>query len=286
MAVTLTKGAAASSTSPISGYLIQQPPFDPRIRSLSRPFQSGSATGASTNIQRGYMAWDPQIPWPKPYSANQSWAGAPKVLFLFNPSTVEASYQISDATAQSALIYPITQVQPILRVPLQQQVGFTIMFDRTYEMNTGGTANVSMKQFGVELDILAMKQFTGMFTDVYPGNNPLLDANGNPVPGNPTNVNPTKLNANGINQGIMQLALSYVYFAAPTNGLRYYGYCDSWDVSYTHFAQNMVPMRAVVDISFTLLPPPGVAGPPTGAATTATNQLTGTGSPPGHFIIP
>jgi len=264
-----SKGAQASPTTPF-----QQDPFDPRIRILSSPF----APGTTTPIQRGHMAWDPNIRWPAPYgSAKQTWAGAPKILFLFNPSTIAASYQISDATAQSALIYPATSgVQPILRVPLQQQVSFTIMFDRTYELNDPGSRS-EMIQFGVELDILAVKQFTGMFATVF------NDSNGNNDPlatltGATQKASTTSINApgtgGGIQQGVQQMTFSYVYFGAPGQALQYYGYIDSWDVQYTHFAQDMVPMRAVVDISFTLLPPPSARAPDPGAATTAAQQAT------------
>lgn len=260
--------------------LLQQPAFDPRIRKLAQPFGTGT-----TPLQRGHMSWDPNTPWPQPYgngngAGGQTWDAAPKILFLFNPSTVAASYEISDATAQSALIYPVSSVQPQLRVPLQQQISFTIMFDRTYEMfsaatnpNTGptkGTADLhseAMQDWGVELDILAVKQFTGMFTDVYQGNNPIASSDGSSSADAP-NVN-HPFDPLGVNQGVMQLSLAYVYFGTPASGLRYYGYIDSWDVQYTHFTQQMVPMRCVVDISFTLLPPPVPAGPDAGAATAA-----------------
>lgn len=266
------------TTKQIPYVLLQQPTFDPRIRRLAQPFGTGT-----TPLQRGHMAWDPNVPWPQPYSQHQNWAGAPKILFLYNPSTVAASYEISDATAQSALIYPVTSVSPILRVPLQQQISFTIMFDRTYELFSAATnqstSNAAasdpnskiMQQYGVELDILCVKQFTGMFTQVYAGNNPLASSDGSSSTTDTQNVN-QGFSINGINQGVMQLAISYIYFGDPQSGLRFYGYIDSWDVQYTHFTQGMVPMRAVVDISFTLLPQPQKNQTPDGAAATAQDQ--------------
>jgi len=261
-----------------ASYLIQQPPFATRIRTLYAPFSNGG----SASIQRGWMEWDSNIAWPKPYSSNPSQAGAPKVLFLYNPSTIQASYQITDSTATAALIYPVTAVQPILRVPLQQQVGFTIMFDRTYELTNN--PNEQMSTLGVELDVLAMKQFTGMFASLYTndgGNDPVLDSAGNPIAGGAT-INPV-YNSTGINQGIMQLTLAYVFFANGVSGLSYYGYVDSWDVSYTHFTQDMVPVRAVVDVSFTLLPPPSQAIPG-GVGTTAATQYAAYTVTPGGLV--
>ena len=43
----------------------------------------------------------------------------------------------------------------------------------------------------------------------------------------------------------------YVYFSA--NVLRYFGYISSLDIEYTHFTQNMVPNRATVGVSLTLM---------------------------------
>lgn len=259
----------------------QQPPFDPRIRILAQPFGTGT-----TPLQRGHMSWDPAVPWPAPYgngsgASSQTWADAAKVFFLFNPSVVAASYQLSDATAQSALIYPATSVQPILRVPLQQQISFTIMFDRTYEMMSAAAATTSkvdptgqtMQNLGVELDILALKQFTGMFATVYSGNDPLASPSGSTSSADTSSVNSAG-SGPGVQQGVMQMTFSYVYFGVPQKGLQYYGYIDSWDVQYTHFTQSMTPMRAVVDISFTLLPPPSAKSQlDKNAATNAAGQL-------------
>src|ERR1700729_2007827 len=85
-----TTATPQPKTPPNAPALIQ-PPFDARIRRLAAPMAGGNA---ATPIQRGYMSWDPSIIWPPPYNnsslnggtataASQTWAGAPKVLFLF-----------------------------------------------------------------------------------------------------------------------------------------------------------------------------------------------------------
>ena len=77
------------------------------------------------------------------------------------------------------------------------------------------------------------------------------------------------------------MALAYIFFGAPGASLVYYGYVSYWDVTYTHFAQNMVPMRAVVDVSFTLLPLPTSSAAVTAtkaAGATAAGQNGGTAS--------
>jgi hypothetical protein len=167
-----------------------QPGFDSRIQSLTKPFAANSNVtgsgpsgnngsqniGGGNNIQRGFMQWDVSNGWPAGYGDAKGTGAAvsgskPAVVnFLFNPSTVSASYQMTDSTAQTALMYPLStsgQAQPL--VPIQQQVSFSLMFDRTYELNSS-SSNADMKDFGVWLDVAAMMQFTGMFAAIYQGN--------------------------------------------------------------------------------------------------------------------
>jgi hypothetical protein len=56
-------------------------------------------------------------------------------------------------------------------------------------------------------------------------------------------------------QGIIQLIPAYVFFGDSKN-LQYYGYISEWDVTITHWTQFMVPMRCVINISWTMLPSP------------------------------
>ena len=66
---------------------------------------------------------------------------------------------------------------------------------------------------------------------------------------------------------------AYLYLGQRNTNLNYYGYISEWDVTYTHWTQWMVPMRCVIDISFTMLPPP----PP---KTKSTTGSTGAGFAP------
>ena len=274
--IVIAKGVPPRSTAPAKAgggkntAAIQQPAFDSRIQfSLPAPFGSGA-----TQLQRGFIMWDPNL------MAHQG--GTAYINFLYNPSTVSASYSISNSTATAALIFPTTQggpaAAPVQRVPLQQQIGFTIMFDRTYEM-VYGTGGDTVQKLGCEVDVLMMKQLTGMFLQTYKGNNPYIDpTSGNTVGGiGPGATGPTAnvnaFSATGVSQGVMQMTFCYVYFGDPKQGLRYYGYIDSWDVSYTHFNNHMIPVRCVVDVSFSLLPPPVNNTPPAAAALTAAQQL-------------
>jgi hypothetical protein len=296
------KTGQPTTTTTNAGYLWQQPPFDNRIHTIynplgfasgtsnpnfSTPLGFGNPSGATfptaAVIQRGFMSWDPNNQWSPPYSKNNNWAGAPKVLFLYNPSTVEASYSIDNIGAQASLMYPVATSNTNLVLPLQQTVGFTIMFDRTYEMNTA-SSSPQMQALGCEVDVLAMKQFTGMFSSVGSANVQSGDpASGNPFLGTGTaapNTIPTlnaalntaNPNSGAVLQGVMCYQPSYVFFGAPQASICYYGVVSSWDVQYTHFAQNMVPMRCVIDVSYTLLPPPTTSVAKDASATSAKQQ--------------
>jgi hypothetical protein len=278
-------------------HIIQQPAFDKRIYDLSLPMGQGSS------IYRGVMFWDPAVAWAPPIggstggTAGQTAANAPAVWFLYNPSTIAASYALDSASGQANLLYPVATVSANLIVPLQQTVSFTIMFDRTYEVNTPTIPNGLLQLYGVDIDILALKQFTGMFSSIVStagstspdtttgiSANPFgLGAGANLTSTPDNNTNTTTINqilsGNYINQGVMTVALSYIYFSGPNGGgigLKYYGYVSGWDVQYTHFSELMVPMRAVVDITFTLLPPANTGSSPGAAPGGATTPAGGT----------
>jgi hypothetical protein len=276
-----------------------QPAFSQALtHTLSKPFGydgGANAAGASTDygIRRGFMVWDKTVPPPSGYSTKDP--NYPAVFkFLFNPSTISTSYQVASGAAQAALNYGTTQgLSSSLLLPLQQQTSFSLMFDRTYELNNQ-KATSDILNFGVDVDIAALRQFTGMYAGIYSQG---ANSNANYIPFSasntetsssgtaPTNLNQTSANVPGplggnLAQGVMQVTLGYCYFSGPTSsavggkgyGITYYGYIDSWSVEYTHFTNNMIPMRAVVDISFTFLPPPTKAADTAGAATIAAAQ--------------
>ena len=201
---------------------VKQPPFEPEIVStLHWPLMA-----KKERLRRGYMIWDKsQMP--------PGYGTAAQVNFLYNPSEVSASYTMQyAASATQQFRNPGDSAN--LVVPMQQTVNFTLLFDRTYAFwdNIGG----DLAEFGVDVDVNAMKQFTGMFVN----NDQQANATGQ---------------AAGLMQGVMGRVNSYLHFAQGRQGLSYYGFVDSWDVTYTHFSNNMIPMRCSLDVSFTLLPP-------------------------------
>lgn len=228
---------------------IVQPPFDPRIQTLKFPF-GGNEFGT---LQRGYMTWD-QTQLLTGYSS------AAKLNFLFNPSTVTASYSlVPDTSVQAAMMFPTAYDKTDLRVPLSQTVEWSLLFDRTFELwghynqgtsagTTASTAdNNNPSVVGVMVDINAMQQFTGMYANFYSGTSASTgNAASDAISGSLYNQ-----------QGIMQPVYSYVWFGS--SALFYYGYVSEWDVTITHWTQYMVPMRCVINITFTMMPTPSGA---------------------------
>jgi hypothetical protein len=222
-------GASASNTASSTAVTIQ-PAFDKRITTLAFPL---TGTGAGT-IERGYMVWDQPIP---------GYSGKAMVNYLYNPSTVSADYNIADPSVQAAMNFPIASDTAQLAIPLQQTANWTLMFDRTYEVNAGGvfttggtvdnssTADAGSPQvIGVQADVLALMQFTGMLTNYSYGTAP-------------SSVQGTDSSTNfSIYQGIMQLVPAYFYFGNASLA--------------SNVAYN-VPYRCVVAIYVTMLPPPG-----------------------------
>lgn len=230
----------ASSSAPVT-----QPPFDPRIQTLAFPL-GGNQYGS---LQRGYMVWDNT-------QLLTGYSAAAQMNFLFNPSTVTASYSlIPDTSVQAAMMFPTAYNNTDLRVPLSQTVEWSLLFDRTFELwgnyNSGTQQGVTPSAadnnnpsvVGVMVDINAMQQFTGMYANFYSGQQGAATAAGSSISGSLYNQ-----------QGIMMPVYSYVWFGSAA--LFYYGYVSEWDVTITHWTQYMVPMRCVINVSFTMMPTP------------------------------
>jgi hypothetical protein len=233
-----------------------QPKFDPRIMGVAAPMGSGG----NIQLTRGFMVWDKTHP-DVGYGTNRA-----RVNFLYNPTTVEATYTMAtNASVTAALMFtqPGLAANPIM--PMSQNVSFSLLFDRTFELwdsyaDSGFPKNPGAKDPGVPMnspindpgvrgvlvDVMALQQYVGQL------NQQTRDANS---AGYTADISSSTPGATYKMQGIQEMLLGWVYFGG-VYGAFYYGYIDSWDVTYTHWTQFMVPMRAAVDISFTLLPLP------------------------------
>lgn len=222
--------------------LYTQPPFSDQLSTLAYPLTNGPAAGAT--LQTGYMVWAP------PYIPG--YGSTAVIQYLYNPSTVSSDYNIADATAQAALNFPNPGDSANLAIPLSQTATWSLMFDRTFEVwgayNTDGLPSGSSSStdpavIGVQADVLAFMQFTGM------------QSNYSSTTTNGTAGTVASLSAS---TGIMQLVPCWAVFGNSnvTNGLLYYGYINEWSVQYTHWTQYNVPFRAVISVNFTMLPNP------------------------------
>jgi hypothetical protein len=227
-----------------------QPPFSSQLSTLAFPLTNGAS--ASGTLQKGYMIWSaPYIPG----------YGQPAVInYLYNPSTVSSDYNIADASAQASLNFPNPGDSAILAIPLSQTAQWTLMFDRTFEVWNSYDANgqpsadstsTDASVIGVQADVLAFMQFTGMMAAYDYGT-----ATGQGGLAASQNLS--------INSGIMQLVPAFAVFgsSAITNGLSYYGYINEWSVQYTNWTQFNVPYRAVISVNWTMLPLPTGTAPP------------------------
>jgi hypothetical protein len=232
----------------------KQPKFDAELSTNLR----WPLTDNKDNLRRGYMVWDTQPHPPRGYTAKDAQSAV--VQFLYNPSEISASYSIQFYGA--AIQFPNVNDTATLRTGLSQTVNFTLLFDRTYAFwdNKGG----DLAEIGVDVDVRQLKQFTGMFIQ---SQNQAQATGGK--------------NA-ALSQGIMGRIDSYVVFSGSIkHGLIYYGFISSWDVTYTHFSNKMIPMRCSVDVSFTLLPPPTQANNKPGSVPTPVTTVGGRGGPTG-----
>lgn len=245
---------------------VKQPKFDPRIYGLTYPL-TGTSQGT---LKRGFMIWESPV---------SGYTDRAVVHFLYNPASVSASYTMGDANVQGSLLFPNPNDNADLRVPLYQSSSWAILFDRTYELwgqyNPSGSPDQQIGEnsnnpavVGCLADIMQMRQFTGMSV----GYNPNSTGSKNQQrPPQDTFV---------AGQGILNLITSYVFFGDKSN-LSFYGYVSEWDFTVTHFTQNMVPMRCIVNITFTMLPPKRHQTSP-GSGTGSTNWST----PPGDVHAP
>ena len=244
---------------------LTQPPFDKRLTTLAFPLTGGAG---GQYLQAGYMIWDKPIP---------GYSQRAVIRYLYNPSTISSDFNIADASAQAALNFPNPGDTADLAIPLSQTAQWSLMFDRTFELwqsyessglPVSGNNSTGADTLGVQADVAAFMQFTGMLTNYSAGTAG--------VSGSITK-----------DQGIMQLVPSWAFFGNSNvaNGLNYYGYINEWSVQYTHFTQFNVPMRCVISVNWTMLPNPGTAPPSVpGLQAPGTGvQPTPTGTTPSSF---
>jgi hypothetical protein len=246
--------------------LVVQPKFAEQLQNLPSPL------GVQLPVKRGYMIWSDT-------GGNLGYAGGPLsdgrdvINFLYNPSTVTTDYNVGNASLQAAMMYTVPGDNGNLLSPLlQQTVSWQLFFDRTFELNYGTNSSAinDPAVIGVQADIYQFMQFTGVLATL--GLQQAQQVQSAGVSGTSLGSANDDTAQAATTGGIMMMIPCWVYFgdafqqmnqnASNTNfnaigsQMAFYGYISEWTVNYTHFTVNMVPIRASVTVTFTMLPNP------------------------------
>ncbi len=208
------------------GYnIVENPKFDPRILNLPmRQVSQGYGGTKDSTLYRGAMV-------ARTERDNFKY----KVNFLYNPSTITESRSI-DLNNQVLPDYArVPGDTGDYQTALNTTVSFALLFDRTFEMWDSKYQTTDVGTFGCSVDTNAFFNLCGINTK-------------QEVPG----IRGGKAQ-NMVVQGPMAAVPMDLYFGyGSPGGLHYFGIVTSLGVTYTHFSQQMVPVRCAVDIGFTV----------------------------------
>lgn len=196
----------------LNGYV--NPPADPRLNSIIKKMGSPLRQGI---IQQTNDAFVP--PQRYPYACR----------FLFNPTTISVNYGGPDENILDPSKLTPEESAALASVPGKTTLGFSLFFDRTYEVAYGPSATLprNLRNIGVYADIGALENVVGARFNF--GDDPK------------TVIQP------------MGLRPAYIIFGGGSDnvGLSFIGAITSMDVTYTTFSERMVPIRAAVNIGVT-----------------------------------
>lgn len=222
---------AGQEYTPLSGQpgygVIENPAFDSRI--LNIPFRQVSSSGGGSKdstLYRGAII-----------TADTVNSKKYKVNFLYNPSTIAETRNL-DMNNQMLPDYARNPNDTgDYNTMLNTTIGFSLLFDRTYELWDSKYNGTDVGTYGVQVDTNAFYNLCGI-------NIPQK------VPGVHGGKAYTK-----VVQGPMTMTPVDLYFGyGSPGGLHYFGIISSLNITYSHFSQQMVPMRCGIDIGFNLFP--------------------------------
>lgn len=185
------------------------PPFEPNMNPIL-------INNVGSAIERGFILSNSS-----PDGAGNAWDG---IRFLYNPSTISISYMINgDPIPTGDTIVGRTDGHPIT-----QGIGtlqFSLLFDRTYEMWNPNRYSDDRRR-GVGADIDAFRQLVGVL-----------------LPPKKKGVISSSIAKS--DDSVMVPRMSYFVFSTKET-TPYFGFITDLPIQYTHWTQNMVPVRAVV----------------------------------------
>lgn len=213
------------------------PPFHPNILSVGGAnravnptlFTDSNSQGAS--LHRGMLVGGAGVTGTS--TGNTQY----RVNFLYNPATIGESRAV-DINSDMLPAYNRNPDDPGNYVSaLNTTITFSLLFDRTFELWDSQYNGTIAGIYGVRSDIEAFYNLLNI-------NQPQVSASGL--------FSNKKLN---VVQGAMTFSPCNLYFSNTARGaLAYFGYVTEIDVTYSHFAANMVPARCAVDVTFACLP--------------------------------
>lgn len=163
--------------------------------------------------------------------------------FMFNPAVINVTYNVATGVLPPNQL-TTDQVAAAGIYPGATSIGFSLFFDRTYEVAYGpGQRNpTDLRKIGVYHDIHSLENVVGVSNKGSYTGDQIVGADGKPT-GKPEDL-----------LGNMLMIPVYVIFGGGAGvGLAYVGFLTSMNVTYTLFSQNMVPTRATVDLQMTQL---------------------------------
>jgi hypothetical protein len=215
------------------------PKVDPRLNSIlakrDSPLQLGMIQQTDDVIQPGSGS-----PQKYPYACR----------FMFNPNVITVSYQVAEGVTPPSQL-TADQLAATAIYPGQTSIGFSLLFDRTYEVAYGPSPYNprDLRKIGVYRDINALEAVVGArYSSGVATNSGSTDLEVEKGASRGAGAD-----VSGALTGNMLMIPVHIIFgggrlAGGNAGMAYVGTITSLVVNYTLFSQNMVPMRAVVDI--------------------------------------
>lgn len=217
-----------------TGNYIQNPPFDSRLGQRGAVDSEGNfVVLPREQVQRGFIIQS------QPQSDGKKYL----VHFQFNPTSFTHSASLSAQIPTAGTPDQSGQGTDWMSFIANtgQAVQFSLLFDRTYELWQSDGQSFAGTQ-GVLADIKTLYAMLGMYGAGTQANDPTAIAS----------IDPSAL-AQTTPLSVMTGG-DPVWVNFGSTLLSYYGIIQNVNVTFTHFTQKMIPVRAAVDIGLSVIP--------------------------------
>jgi hypothetical protein len=211
------------------------PTFDSRIYRQIYPDIVGNQK-VGTGLSKGQLFNTDSVTTTDQFTVN----------FLYNPTELVVNHSIdTDIPDPKAMS---TDDKGIAMGPLNQELDFSLLFDRTYETWDSQYAESAIARFGVYLDVQAFYNLVGITSPV------TLVPGGGGVVGSATNTNAPRDPVTFTPSGPMRMTpIRALFNPLETSLLNFYGFISAMEITYTHFTALMVPNRVGISLSMQLM---------------------------------